>query len=364
MIFAISVIALITPILTSKCGIATNQFFDCADCLLTAADCGMKFWWNWDVAPTDYLISGITIKGAEFIPMIWGPTNQGITNASEIPSLLKATYLMGFNEPDHYGPPCWNKQDVGGWVYEGCDGHSYSSAASSGTWLPAFNPTKGYAAQAWATTINQLLATGLKMPKIVSPSMAGPAKGGDALQKCLLVTNASVAAQGEKIISDIGNCDGWLTEFKKATLAMHCGSTNCWDIIDHIQIHCYAYKASDCTNKIEEYIEVFKEDFQGLNGRTKKYLWLTEVAGGSDKLAFQISFMQELVTYLESKAEIFHYSWFSEWAFNSFKMNDITPEAPSWRSSLFNPFGDLSPLGKEYFKLCNGGTLPSGCNAN
>eukprot|EP00463_Aulacantha_scolymantha_P004796 TRINITY_DN5955_c0_g1_i1.p1 TRINITY_DN5955_c0_g1~~TRINITY_DN5955_c0_g1_i1.p1 ORF type:complete len:157 (+),score=16.97 TRINITY_DN5955_c0_g1_i1:86-556(+) len=150
---------------------------------------------------------------------------------------------------------------------------------------------------------------------------------------------------------------------QKATLSMKCGSTNCWDIIDHIQIHAYEYQASDAISKIEKYIEVFKEDFQGLNGRKKKYLWLTEVAGAYDSLADQLKFIQELIPYLEGKAEVFRYSWFSEWAFRSWSMNGITPKMPSWRSSLFDSFGNLSPLGKEYFTLCNGGTLPSGCGS-
>lgn len=341
----------------TKCGVATNQFHDCADCIFTAAKCGMSFWWNWDVKPTDYLVSGITAGDAEFVPMIWGSSFQGLTNVTQMPDLKRGTYLMGFNEPDHYGPPCWNKNDVGGWVYKGCDGVTYSSAASSGTWLPMFNPSGPYAANVWATVINQLLAFSGTMPQIVSPSMAGPINGGDKLQECLSVTNTS----DPDLISTIGNCNGWLGAFKNATLQMTCGSTNCWDVIDHIQIHCYTHTADAVIKKIESYIEYFKEDFEGTNGRSKKTLWLTEVAQASDNLDEAIKFVNALIPYIVSKPEMFRVSWFSEWAFTSFATDGIAPKSPTWRSSLFDTFGKLSPLGTAYFTACNGGTLPSTC---
>merc|ERR1712130_751321 len=130
----------------------------CTNCPFTAADCGMSFWWNWDVAPTDYLVNGITVGNAEFVPMLWGSGYAGISNYTSIPHLLKGSYMMAFNEPDHYGPPCWNKADVGGWNYQGCDGVTYHSAASSGTWLPMFNPSAAYAGGVWQTVFNQLLS--------------------------------------------------------------------------------------------------------------------------------------------------------------------------------------------------------------
>merc|ERR1719273_582517 len=128
MIVSVLTTLLFSPVLTlNKCGVASGVFYECA----------------------------------EFIPMAW----SAVDNVTEIVnSLMKGTYLMGWNEPDHYGPPCWNVADVGGWKYPGCDGESYSAAASSGTFLPYFNPTAPYSGTAWAAFIKDLLATGLKMP--------------------------------------------------------------------------------------------------------------------------------------------------------------------------------------------------------
>lgn len=351
---------MLLPVGASKCGVAATTFFECANCIDTAVNCGMDFWWNWGPEPTSPKVSGTTYKGAEFVPMIWSSGYGGIDNTTELIPLTKGKYLMGWNEPDHYGPPCWNKADVGGWVYPGCDGHSYSSAASSGTFLPYFNPTSGYAGIAWSDLINQLLRSGLPMPQIVSPSMAGPAVGGDKLAACKLVTNESLAKDPQQIY-ELGNCNGWLGEFKKSTLAMKCGTTNCWDIISHIQIHSYDYHAKDAIADIEEYLTTFKEDFQGLNGRSKKTLWLTETAGAYDTAEDQAAYIRDLIPYINSKEEIFRVSWFNEWSFSSFTIDNIPPKTPNWASSLFDPYGGLSQVGVEYFKQCNGGTLPSGC---
>ena len=45
-------------------------------------------------------------------------------------------------------------------------------------------------------------------------------------------------------------CYGWLKAFKTATLALDCTdfegkATNCWDVIDAIQIHAYARTAAE-----------------------------------------------------------------------------------------------------------------------
>ena len=81
-------------------------------------------------------------------------------------------------------------------------------------------------------------------------------------------------------------CSGWLQLFKVAALKLPCidfrgADTNCWDVIDAIQVHAYAKDAAEVKAKLREYYEVFEEDFEGTAGRKKKTLWLTEVAMGS-----------------------------------------------------------------------------------
>ena len=89
--------------------------------------------------------------------------------------------------------------------------------------------------------------------------------------------------------------------FKNFTLKLPCQdmatgkTTNCWDAMDAINIHAYSRTAQEVKAKISGYYDVFKEDFEGLNGRTKKTLWLTEVAMASNKPAEISQFMTELL---------------------------------------------------------------------
>ena len=112
-------------------------------------------------------------------------------------------------------------------------------------------------------------------------------------------------------------------------------------------------------DKISAYREVFADDFEGKNGRSKKTLWLTEVAAGSSDGGFVSEFVGDLLsaeTGLTNRTE-FDYvervSWFSEFSFGSFPVGDYVP-APqeAWTSSLFNPFGDMSVVGEKFFGLC------------
>ena len=72
------------------------------------------------------------------------------------------------------------------------------------------------------------------MRKVVSPSMA---QGAEMNESCI---GADPAKQHF--------CQGWLQVFKNYTLSLDCtgfggAETNCWDVIDAIQIHAYARTA-------------------------------------------------------------------------------------------------------------------------
>lgn len=103
--------------------------------------------------------------------------------------------------------------------------------------------------------------------KIVSPSMAMAAEEDN--NTCFGVDPSQLGA--------IKHCNGWMKHFKNYTSALSCVNfngerSNCWDVIDSIQIHAYARTAQEVLDKIRAYYEVFKDDFDGVNGRTKKTL--------------------------------------------------------------------------------------------
>ena len=192
------------------------------------------------------------------------------------------------------------------------------------------------------------------MQHVVSPSMA---------QGAYLDSNASCIGADP---TQMHFCQGWLQVFKNHTLTLPCTDfqgrqTNCWDVIDHIQIHAYARTAAEVMAKIQGYRDVFAEDFEGRNGRKRKTLWLTEVAAGSSDGAFVRGFVQDLLSPTsglmnrDTYGYVERVSWFSEFSFGSFPVGSYVP-APreSWVSSLFNPFGDLSSVGEAFFGLCGG----------
>ena len=114
-----------------QCGVASAVFGTNPGAAETAVGTGkLSFWWNWN---TDQILdqAGLTPSTAKalagtFVPMVWGtafPDSLGWLNDTE-------GDVMGFNEPDQYGPACCN-----------CDGkQSYYPATSSG-WAPLFNPS-------------------------------------------------------------------------------------------------------------------------------------------------------------------------------------------------------------------------------
>merc|ERR1739848_192731 len=151
-------------------------------------------------------------------------------------------------------------------------------------------------------------------------------------------------------------CPGWLKKFKSYTMKLSCKDlnglqTNCWDVMDSIQIHAYAHKAADVKSKIQAYYNLFKDDFEGLNGRKRKTLWLTEVAMGSNNGSAVASFVNDLMNPVDGLGNresglnggfgfVSHVSWFSEFFFPSFNMSGYPiREYESWSSSLFEPYG-------------------------
>ena len=109
-------------------------------------------------------------------------------------------------------------------------------------------------------------------------------------------------------------------------------TTNCWDVIDVIQIHAYDRQAKNVHAKIAEYYKVFQDDFEGTNGRRAKTLWLTEVAMGSSKVTDVTGFVTDLMdpkTGLTNRAAgsaggfgyVERVSWFSEFNFPAFNVS-------------------------------------------
>lgn len=121
-------------------------------------------------------------------------------------------------------------------------------------------------------------------------------------------------------------------------------------------------------DKIRSYYKEFQEDFEGLNGRTKKTLWLTEVAMGSSNGTAITGFVHDLMNSKDGLtnrspasqggfAFVERVSWFSEFNFGSFTVSGVAPKPhETWASSLFDPFGSLSSVGEAFFSHCNSST--------
>jgi len=79
-------------------------------------------------------------------------------------------------------------------------------------------------------------------------------------------------------------------------------ATNCWDVIDVISVHSYANAVADILHNLREYGDVFADDFAGANGRSKKVLWLSEIAMGSSELDEIVPFVDGLMAALNDRA--------------------------------------------------------------
>lgn len=328
-----------------ECGVASTQFALNSPTLTTAVQTGrLSFWWNWNTAPNvDTMgLAAPTVATMQkaFVPMLWGSAPP------ETWEFLKDAEgdVMGYNEPDLFGPACCN-----------CDGkQSYYPATSSG-WLPLFNPAS--AANIWRDTVNNLTSAqhaGTTTRRIVSPSMANGATPETGVD-CTL--DPAAAANPKR-------CEGWLTLFKAAALKLDCvrfdgSAANCWDVIDALQIHSYAKSAAEVLARVDGYLEAFSDDFSGAGGRSPKTLWLTEVAAGSNNATEVAPFVRGLMSTSGGLADRAKYaavsrvSWFSEFFFPAFDLGASKARPfESWSSSLFEPFGGLSPVGDAFFENC------------
>merc|ERR1712048_1384072 len=138
--------------------------------------------------------------------------------------------------------------------------------------------------------------------------------------------------------------------------------TNCWDIIEAVPIHCYARTGAECVAKIQQYYDVFTEDFEGTNGRTKKTLWLTEVSAASNMADIHITFINDLMnpTVGLGNRDKFHFvelvTYFSDYVFPAFATGSYTPATNEmWSSSLFVPIdGNFTSVGQAFVTKCGG----------
>lgn len=338
------------------CGVGTNTFVDCPQCLESAMNSGViDFWWNWGYATKvdmSHLHPEVAAKATRsFTPMIWGtkvPKNFNFFN-------LGSEYIMGYNEPDQYGPACAGESSIGTF---GCAEDEYRPATSAG-FAELFDPAK--AAQEWQKLVNFLAkvprAAGASLTRLAAPSMAQAASPVDDCHK-------DPAAP-----SNLKFCRGWLQSFKAKTLTLNCTSLtgercNCWDVIEALPIHAYSRNAQEIKEKLKQYHEVFREDFEGRNGRRPKKLWLTEVTMGSNEAQELVTFVEELMNPQNGlqNREIFGFvdriSWFSEWSMGAFQLSSYTPQQDeAWSSSLFEPTtGHFTPHGARFIHHCGGGT--------
>lgn len=128
-----------------ECGVASAVFSTNTATIDTALDSGMSFWWNWNTVQ-NVDTTGIPPETQQalrdvFVPMLWG---QDLAPDFSFMADHEGD-VMGYNEPDQYGPACCN-----------CDGQQTYSPATSSGWLPLFCPAT--AAPYWQRTVNNLTA--------------------------------------------------------------------------------------------------------------------------------------------------------------------------------------------------------------
>ncbi|CAE7654046.1 SLC8A1, partial [Symbiodinium sp. CCMP2456] len=307
------------------CGVGTNTFVDCPQCLETSMNSNaIDFWWNWDYdirVDHSHLPPQVVRKAKKtFTPMIWGtkmPKDYSFFH-------LGGEYIMGYNEPDQYGPACAGETTARTF---GCGEKDYRPATSAG-FASLFDPVK--AATAWQILVTKLASvakeSGGSVRKIAAPAMAQAAQPEDDCSRDPVLPNATKY------------CRGWLQAFKAKALTLQCTSlhgrlTNCWDVIEALPIHAYGRSAKEIKDKLHEYHKVFLEDFQGTSGRTKKTLWLTEVTMGTNEAEDLVTFVDDLMnptTGLQNR-QLFGFveriSWFSEWSMGAFTLGSYKPHS-------------------------------------
>ena len=123
---------------------------------------------------------------------------------------------------------------------------------------------------------------------------------------------------------------GWLDAFYAAYEANNGGRE---PEIDYLGFHWYDYGLADQLDRLDKY---------------GKPIWVTEFANWHsqddgaqiDTLAKQEAQMQDMVSTLETRADVFRYAWFT---------GRVSPD-PHF-DSLFSGTGELTPLGSEYLSL-------------
>mmetsp|Transcript_3473 Transcript_3473/g.10084 ORF Transcript_3473/g.10084 Transcript_3473/m.10084 type:complete len:361 (-) Transcript_3473:186-1268(-) len=313
------------------CGIATNML-DFNDAGMRTY-CRMKldFWWNWATVPTN--IYSESCAWETFVPMIWGsdPTNEKMAKSG-------AAMLMGYNEPDLWGPPLMPGGDY----------------LASGSFAPTFQCGNPALAKDWQTFVMSYKATN-PTGQIISPSMAD-AEPGDIASTG---ESASCNASPQTPQQHMPWCPGWLKCFRDSVIQLDCGETNCWDVIDVLQFHAYAYTAEEVISKIRGWERLWADDLNGRNGRKKKTLWMTEFAragavDSQDADGKTRAFMKDIVEYMRESPFVSGWSWFSQdhKTFMSFPIKDRVPGEPSWTSELIDAQGNATVLGEYYARLC------------
>jgi hypothetical protein len=316
-------------------GVATNQFDTSNPGMTELCNAGMQYWWNWGFAPKMTYTAPCGKK--TFVPMVWGFEDPA--QISKIGQAAGAfSYLMGYNEPDHWGPPAKPGADVN----------------SAGTFTVNFHCGSDGLAENWQAVVKSYLAANPN-GKVVSPAMADATGSGSAGD----YSTCNSATQDEQF-HDLDNCAGWLKCFQKRVEQLECGATNCWDVISTIQLHAYEYASADVISKIQTWETAWADDINGVNNRSKKTLWLTEWAhagttDASDPDGKAGAFMTESINFMKSRPSVGGFSWFSEPNWPSFVIKGITPVSPIWTSQLIDPTtGQLTKLGQTYTTLVKG----------
>jgi len=296
--------------------------------------CGtsLDFWWNWAYVPRRKYSASCAKD--RFVPMFWGIQKDDAYIARDIG--LNYSKVMGFNEPDHWGPP----------AYPGGD------TLSAGTGAEYFHCSNPDLASHWQQIVSNFKASNPK-GVVISPAMADADKAASAgdFAPC----NAAPQLPG----NHMDDCQGWLKGFKESAMQQTCGATNCWDAIDVIQFHAYYYDSASFIAKVKHWEETWAEDLQGTGGRTKKSLWITEFAHAgttdpADPDGSGRTFMEESVAYLKASPYVSGWSWFSQdnTTFASFTIDGRAPTSKFWDSSLISKSGATTALGAKYFSLC------------
>jgi len=312
-----------------KCGVATNMLDYNDPGMNSFCSMDLDFWWNWAPVPRNAYSAPCAVP--KFVPMIWG---SGVDN-KWIARKAGETFgsLMGYNEPDLWGPPP----------------HPGDQYLSSGTFTPTFHCGSPELAKEWRDMVMFYKQTN-PSGTIVSPSMADPSRfastGADA---------AACNASPQTWENHMPWCLGWMKCFKENVIQLDCGGgLNCWDAIDVLQFHAYEYEAEGLIGKVKAWETTWADELQGLNGRRKKTLWLTEFAHAgttdpNDPAA--LAFMEQTIGYMKDSPYVSGWSWFSQ-TFSSFTIDDIKPATNDWLSELIDKVGQITPLGRRYQEIC------------